>query len=117
MITKDVPDGALAVERSEQRTVEGYRTRKDAERRRRKSRKKDTREGRVEIITGKRMMLFTGTIHPALAHEIADCLSIPVSESDLRRFASGEIYSGPRRACAAPTCSWCRPTTSPSTRP
>ena len=42
MITKDVPDGALAVERSEQRTVEGYRTRKDAERRRRKSRKKDT---------------------------------------------------------------------------
>ena len=35
MITKDVPDGALAVERSEQRTVEGYRERKDAEHRRR----------------------------------------------------------------------------------
>jgi ribose-phosphate pyrophosphokinase len=46
----------------------------------------------VEIITKKRMMLFTGTIHPALAHEIADCLSIPVSPSQLRRFASGEIY-------------------------
>jgi len=46
----------------------------------------------VEIITKKRMMLFTGTIHPALGHEIADCLSIPVSESELRRFASGEIY-------------------------
>ena len=46
----------------------------------------------MEIITKKRMMLFTGTIHPALGHEIADCLSIPVSESDLRRFASGEIY-------------------------
>ena len=40
VITKDVPDGALAVERSEQRTVEGYRERKDAERRRRTSRKK-----------------------------------------------------------------------------
>ncbi len=46
----------------------------------------------MEIITKKRMMLFTGTIHPALAHEIADCLSIPVSPSQLRRFASGEIY-------------------------
>jgi bifunctional UDP-N-acetylglucosamine pyrophosphorylase / glucosamine-1-phosphate N-acetyltransferase len=31
VITKDVPPGALAVERSEQRTVEGYRSRKDAE--------------------------------------------------------------------------------------
>jgi ribose-phosphate pyrophosphokinase len=46
----------------------------------------------VEIITKKRMMLFTGTIHPALGHEIADCLGIPVSEAQLRRFASGEIY-------------------------
>ncbi len=34
VITKDVPDGALAVERSEQRNVEGYRERKDAEHRR-----------------------------------------------------------------------------------
>jgi bifunctional UDP-N-acetylglucosamine pyrophosphorylase/glucosamine-1-phosphate N-acetyltransferase len=31
VITKDVPDGALAVERSEQRVVEGYRKRKDAD--------------------------------------------------------------------------------------
>jgi bifunctional UDP-N-acetylglucosamine pyrophosphorylase/glucosamine-1-phosphate N-acetyltransferase len=31
VITKDVPDGALAVERSEQRVIEGYRGRKDAE--------------------------------------------------------------------------------------
>lgn len=31
VITKDVPDGALAVERSEQRIIEGYRGRKDAE--------------------------------------------------------------------------------------
>jgi bifunctional UDP-N-acetylglucosamine pyrophosphorylase/glucosamine-1-phosphate N-acetyltransferase len=34
VITEDVPAGALAVERSEQRTVEGYRKRKDAEHRR-----------------------------------------------------------------------------------
>jgi bifunctional UDP-N-acetylglucosamine pyrophosphorylase/glucosamine-1-phosphate N-acetyltransferase len=33
VITKDVPDGALAVERAEQRTVEGYRERKDAQHR------------------------------------------------------------------------------------
>ncbi len=46
----------------------------------------------MEIITKKRMMLFTGTIHPALAHEIADCLGVPLSSSQLRRFASGEIY-------------------------
>ena len=30
-ITRDVPAGALAVERSEQRVVQGYRKRKDAE--------------------------------------------------------------------------------------
>ncbi len=46
----------------------------------------------MEIITKKRMMLFNGTIHPALGHEIADNLSIPVSEAKLTRFASGEIY-------------------------
>ena len=33
VITKDVPAGALAVERAEQRNVEGYRKRKDAEHR------------------------------------------------------------------------------------
>jgi bifunctional UDP-N-acetylglucosamine pyrophosphorylase/glucosamine-1-phosphate N-acetyltransferase len=34
VITKDVPPGALAIERGEQRTVPGYRGRKDAEHRR-----------------------------------------------------------------------------------
>jgi ribose-phosphate pyrophosphokinase len=46
----------------------------------------------VEIITKKRMMLFSGTIHPDLGNEIADNLGIPVSECEIRRFASGEIY-------------------------
>jgi hypothetical protein len=31
VITRDVPPGALAVERSEQRNISGYRRRKDAE--------------------------------------------------------------------------------------
>jgi bifunctional UDP-N-acetylglucosamine pyrophosphorylase / glucosamine-1-phosphate N-acetyltransferase len=39
VITKDVPPGALAVERTEQRTVAGYRDRKDAEHRRGKRRR------------------------------------------------------------------------------
>ncbi len=46
----------------------------------------------MEIITKKRMMLFSGTIHPALGHEIADNLGVPVSQSEIHRFASGEIY-------------------------
>ena len=46
----------------------------------------------MEIITKKRMMLYSGTIHPTLAHEIADNLGVPVSQGQLRRFASGEIY-------------------------
>ena len=46
----------------------------------------------METVTKKRMMLFSGTIHPALASEIAECLGIPVSRAELRRFASGEIY-------------------------
>jgi bifunctional UDP-N-acetylglucosamine pyrophosphorylase / glucosamine-1-phosphate N-acetyltransferase len=36
VITKDVPEGALGVERSEQRNIDGYRDRKDAEHRGRK---------------------------------------------------------------------------------
>jgi bifunctional N-acetylglucosamine-1-phosphate-uridyltransferase/glucosamine-1-phosphate-acetyltransferase GlmU-like protein len=37
VISKDVPPGALAVERNEQRTVEGYRDRKEAQNRARKA--------------------------------------------------------------------------------
>jgi ribose-phosphate pyrophosphokinase len=43
-------------------------------------------------MTKKRMMLYSGTVHPTLAHEIADNLGIPVSKGEIRRFASGEIY-------------------------
>ena len=45
VITKSVPDGALAVERAEQRTVEGYRARKDAEHRRSRRRSGDRGSG------------------------------------------------------------------------
>jgi ribose-phosphate pyrophosphokinase len=46
----------------------------------------------VEIVTKKKMMLFSGTTHPALAAEIADNLGIKVSPAKMSRFASGEIY-------------------------
>ncbi len=46
----------------------------------------------MEIVTKKKMMLFTGTTHPALAAEIAEHLGIRISECRISRFASGEIY-------------------------
>jgi ribose-phosphate pyrophosphokinase len=46
----------------------------------------------VEIVTKKKMMLFSGTTHPALAAEIAENLGIRVSACRISRFASGEIY-------------------------
>jgi len=46
----------------------------------------------VEIVTKKKMMLFSGTTHPALAAEIADHLAIKLSPCKISRFASGEIY-------------------------
>lgn len=46
----------------------------------------------MEIVTKKKMMLFSGTTHPALAEEIAANLGIKVSPARMSRFASGEIY-------------------------
>jgi len=49
----------------------------------------------VEIVTKKKMMLFAGTTHPALASEIAEHLGIHLSPCKISRFASGEIYVRP----------------------
>jgi ribose-phosphate pyrophosphokinase len=46
----------------------------------------------VEIVTKKHLMLFSGTAHPALSQEIADDLGLPLSECEVRRFASTEVY-------------------------
>src|SRR3970282_1422270 len=46
----------------------------------------------VEIVTKKKLLLFAGTTHPALAQEIADNLGVPLSPAKMSRFASGEIY-------------------------
>jgi bifunctional UDP-N-acetylglucosamine pyrophosphorylase/glucosamine-1-phosphate N-acetyltransferase len=108
VITTDVPAGALAVERSEQRVVKGYRRRRDAEAETARSegpgfgeRATPKRGGRarrrteVEIVTKKRMMLFSGTTHRALSEEIAEHLGIPIAPCVIRRFGSGEIYVRP----------------------
>jgi ribose-phosphate pyrophosphokinase len=45
-----------------------------------------------DILTRKRMMVFAGTSHLALAEDIAKHLGIALSPVEIRRFASGEIY-------------------------
>ncbi|TMK86730.1 MAG: ribose-phosphate diphosphokinase [Actinobacteria bacterium] len=45
-----------------------------------------------EVVTRKRMMVFSGTYHPGLAQEIAQHLGIRISAAKISRFASGEIY-------------------------
>ncbi len=46
----------------------------------------------MEIVTKKKMLLFSGGTHPELAHEIADHLGLQVAPAILRRFASSETY-------------------------
>ena len=45
-----------------------------------------------EIVTRKRMMVFSGTCHPVLSEEIAQHLGISLCEARIRRFSDGEIY-------------------------
>jgi ribose-phosphate pyrophosphokinase len=52
----------------------------------------------VEIVSKKRMMLFSGTTHPALAEEIAEHLGLHVAPCKISRFASGEIYVRPEES-------------------
>ena len=52
----------------------------------------------MEIVTKKRMMLFSGTTHPALSEEIAEHLGIPIAPCVIRRFGSGEIYVRPEES-------------------
>jgi len=46
----------------------------------------------VEIVTKKRMMIFSGSTDPELSKEIADNLGVSLSAAKLTKFASGEIY-------------------------
>jgi ribose-phosphate pyrophosphokinase len=47
----------------------------------------------VELVTKKRMILFTGSSYPELAREVADHLGMRVGEVKLAQFSNGELYA------------------------
>jgi len=50
-----------------------------------------TLEGTLEKVTTKRIALFTGRTHPALAREVADHMGISLGNVNLVEFANGEV--------------------------
>ena len=46
----------------------------------------------MEMVPKRRLELVSGKTHPGLAEEIASCLGITLSETNIRRFADGEIH-------------------------
>jgi len=46
----------------------------------------------MEVTPIRRLELVTGLSHPQLAEEIASCLGVGLSETNIRRFADGEIH-------------------------
>jgi len=47
----------------------------------------------VEVVTKKRMMIFSGSAYPELAREVADHLGMRVGEAQRSQFANGELYA------------------------
>jgi ribose-phosphate pyrophosphokinase len=46
----------------------------------------------MELVAKKKMRMYAGTSHPALAEEIAKHLDVPLGDPNIRRFANGEIH-------------------------
>lgn len=46
----------------------------------------------MELSPVKRLKLFSGSSHVALAEEIAQCLGVPLGEANLKRFPNGELH-------------------------
>jgi len=46
----------------------------------------------MELVTKKRLQLYTGRAHPALAADIAAALGVELGETNLREFANGELH-------------------------
>ena len=46
----------------------------------------------MEVATTKKLMVFSGSAHEALAKEVCDLLQVPLGHRKLSRFANGEIY-------------------------
>jgi hypothetical protein len=89
-ISRDVPPGALAIERSEQRNVEGWAKRRRGPSVTRIS--EEGREGRATVDSQKRMMVFSGTSNRGLAEGVAGHLGIELGNVKISKFANGEIY-------------------------
>ena len=49
----------------------------------------------MEIVTKKRMMIFSGSAYPELAREVADHLGMRIGELQRSQFANGELYARP----------------------
>lgn len=47
----------------------------------------------MEVVTKKRMMIFSGSAYPELAREVADHLGMRVGEAQRSQFANGEMYA------------------------
>jgi ribose-phosphate pyrophosphokinase len=47
----------------------------------------------MEVVTKKRMMVFSGSSYPELTREVCDHLGMRVGEVKLARFANGELYA------------------------
>ncbi|MFW6009690.1 MAG: ribose-phosphate diphosphokinase [Actinomycetota bacterium] len=47
----------------------------------------------MEVVTKKRMMIFSGTSYPELAREVADHLGMRLGEVKLSQFSNGELYA------------------------
>jgi len=47
----------------------------------------------VEVVTKKRMMIFSGSSYPELAREVADHLGMRLGDVKLSQFANGELYA------------------------
>jgi ribose-phosphate pyrophosphokinase len=46
----------------------------------------------MELVAKKKLRMYAGTSHPALAEEIAKHLDVPLGDAHIRRFANGEIH-------------------------
>ncbi len=46
----------------------------------------------LELVTKKRLQLYAGRAHPALAADIADALGVELGQTNLREFANGELH-------------------------
>jgi ribose-phosphate pyrophosphokinase len=47
----------------------------------------------MEVVTKKRMMIFSGSAYPQLAREVADHLGMRLGDVKLSQFANGELYA------------------------